>query len=87
MFDKLKGEQEVSRQELISQLEDMLNYVEDAYKQRQSAHEVEEGIFRKVLEIGRLAFGLFFKLCGDGDQGRAADSAEWAGSTALERSA
>jgi hypothetical protein len=69
MFDKLKGGQEYSREELISQLEGMLNYVEDAYKQRQSAHEVEEGIFRKVLEIGRLALGLFFRLCGDGDQG------------------
>ncbi len=69
MLNKLNGGQEYSRQALISQLEDMLNYVEDAYKQRQVAHEVEEGIFRKVLEIGRLAFGLFFKLCGDGDQG------------------
>ena len=69
MFDELKGGQEYSRQELISQLEDMLNYVEDAYRQRQCAHEVEDGIFRKVLELGRLAFGLFFRLCGDGDQG------------------
>ena len=69
MFDKFKGEQEVSRQELISRLEETLNYVEDAYKQRRSAHEVEEGICGKMLEIGRLAFGLFFKLCGDGDQG------------------
>ena len=69
MFDKLKGGQEYSRQELIGQLEDMLNYVEEAYKQRQCAHEVEEGIFRKVLEIGRLALGLFFRLCGDADQG------------------
>ena len=69
MFDELKGGQEYSRQELISELEDMLSYVEDAYRQRQSAHEVEEGIFRKVLELGRLAFGLFFRLCGDGDQG------------------
>jgi len=69
MFEKWNGGQEYSRQELSNQLEDMLNYVEEAYKERQSAHEVEEGLFRKVLEIGRLAFGLFFKLCGDGDQG------------------
>ena len=69
MFDKLKGRQEYSRQELISQLDELLNYVEDGYRQRQSAHEVEEGIFRKVLELGRMAFGLFFRLCGDADQG------------------
>ncbi len=69
MCKKWNSEQEYSREELSSQLEDMVNYVEDAYKKRQAAHEVEEGIFRKVLEIGRLAFGLYFKLCGDGDQG------------------
>ena len=69
MFEKLEGEQEYSRQELIGELEDLLNYVEAGYKQRQCAHEVEEGIFRKVLEIGRLALGLFFRLCGDADQG------------------
>lgn len=69
MFDKLKDGQESSREELISQLEEMLNYVEDAYKQRQSAHEVEEGIFRRVLELGRLALGLFFRLWGEADQG------------------
>ena len=69
MFDKLKGGQEYSREGLISQLEEMLNYVEDAYKQRQSAHEVEEGIFRRVLELGRLALGLLFSLWGEADQG------------------
>ncbi len=69
MFEKLEGEQEYSRQELIGELEDLLNYVEAGYKRRQCAHEVEEGIFRRVLEIGRLALGLFFRLCGDADQG------------------
>jgi len=69
VFDKLKGGQEYSRQECISQLEELLNYVEDAYRQHQCAHEVEEGVFRKVLELGRLVFGLFFRLCGDVDQG------------------
>ncbi len=69
MFDQLKGGQEYSREGLINQLEEMLNYVEDAYKQRQSAHEVEEGIFRRVLEIGRLALGVFFSLWGEADQG------------------
>ena len=47
----------------------MLKFVEDAYQQRQVAHVVEEGIFRRVLEIGRLALGLFFEMFGDGDAG------------------
>ena len=29
MFEKLEGEQEYSRQELIGELEDLLKYVED----------------------------------------------------------
>ncbi len=69
MFDKSKGEQEYSHHELMGQLEDLQKYVEDAYKTHQAAHEVEEGIFRKVLEMGWSAYGLFFRLCGDGDQG------------------
>jgi hypothetical protein len=39
----------------------MLNYVEDAYKQGHRAHEVEEGSFRRILEMGRLALSLFFR--------------------------
>ncbi len=69
MFGKLEIGQEYSRQELMSQFEDMLKFVEDAYAQSQAAHVVEEGIFRRVLEIGRLALGLFFEMSGDGDEG------------------
>jgi hypothetical protein len=69
MFGESQGGKQDSGEELISQLREMVDYVEDAYKQRRSAHEVEEGIFRRVLEIGRLALGLFFSLCGDADQG------------------
>ena len=69
MFGKLEIGQEYSRQELMSRFEDMLKFVEDAYAQSQAAHVVEEGIFRRVLEIGRLALGLFFEMFGDGDEG------------------
>ncbi len=69
MFGKLGVIEEYSRQKLMDQFEDMLKFVEDAYRQGQAAHAVEKGIFRRVLEIGRLALGMFFKMYGDGDQG------------------
>jgi len=34
-----------------------------------AAHEVEEGLFRKLIELGRQAPAMFFSLCGDGDEG------------------
>ena len=69
MFGKPEIGQELSRCELMSRFEEMLKFVEDAYEQSQAAHVVEEGIFRRVLEIGRLALGLFFQMFGNGDEG------------------
>ena len=69
MFGKLEVRTEYSRQGLMDQVQDMLKFVEDAYEQSQAAHVVEEGIFRRVLEIGRMALGLFFAMYGDGDEG------------------
>ncbi len=30
---------------------------------------MEEALFRQVIEMGRRAMGMFFLLCGDGDEG------------------
>lgn len=64
MFGKLEIRNECSRQELMHQVQDMLKFVEDAYQQSQAAHVVEEGIFCRILEIGRLAVGLFLAMSG-----------------------
>jgi hypothetical protein len=69
MWGELKIGQSYSREELMSRVEEMLKFVEEAHAQSQAAHVVEEGIFRRVLEMGRLTLGLFFKLFGDGDEG------------------
>ncbi|MCP4899158.1 MAG: ISKra4 family transposase, partial [bacterium] len=45
-------------------------FVEDAYKAGDAAHEVEEGLFRRLIELGRQALGMFFSLCGDGEEGQ-----------------
>ena len=66
MNEALSG---IDRQALLDKAEESIRFVEDAYKAGRAAHEVEEGLFRKVLEFGYWALEMFFSLCGDGDEG------------------
>ncbi len=59
------------RQELLETARDIVRFVEDAYKAGDAAHEVEGGLFRKLIELGYQALAMFFSLCGDGDEGQA----------------
>jgi len=67
--NKSNGAHQYSREELTSKFEKMLDYVEVAFKMGKAAHDVELGIFKKVLEIGFIALGMFFRMSGNGDQG------------------
>ena len=58
------------RIELLDKAQEVVTFVEDACKAGHAAHEVEEGLFRKVLELGRHAFDMFFFLNGNGDEGK-----------------
>ncbi len=69
MLTKYENEHTNNHPELTKKLQDLVEFVENAYQDGRAAHEVEEGLFRKVLEIGRYALGLFFELSGDGDEG------------------
>jgi len=60
---------DTKRQELLDKAQEMATYVECACKTAQAAHEVEESLFRKALEIGHHAFEMFFFLSGNGDEG------------------
>jgi len=69
-----------NHQELLSKLREMTQFVEQAVEARQATHVVEEGLFRRVLEMGHHALGMYFHLSGDGDQGeqvRLADGREF----------
>ena len=59
----------INAQGLIEQAKAMVKLVEQAFKQKQAAHEVEHSIFRWAMQMGRRALGLFFELCGNGDRG------------------
>jgi hypothetical protein len=43
--------------------------VEQAAQSGTAAHEVEQALFCKVMEMGRVLFGVFLRLSGDGDEG------------------
>jgi hypothetical protein len=59
-----------NRQELLDTAGDIIRLLEDAYKAGDAAHEVEGGLFRKLLDFGYQALGMFFSACGDGDEGK-----------------
>lgn len=58
-----------NRDELEHTLNDLKAYVERAARQGVAAHEVEAGIWQRVLQLGRQALGLLFTLVGPGDVG------------------
>src|SRR4029450_3249012 len=50
-------------------LNELKAYVDRAARQGVVVHEVEAGIGRRVLHLGRQALGLLFRLVGPGDRG------------------
>jgi hypothetical protein len=50
-------------------LSDLKDYVAQAARQGVAVHEVEAGIWHRVLQLGHQALGLLFDLVGPGDQG------------------
>ncbi len=59
----------INKQGLMETMQEMVDFLQDAFQEGQAAHEVEEGIWRRVLAMGRQAFGAFVVLLGDGDAG------------------
>ena len=59
----------VNARELLDRAREMVGYVEQSCQAGRAAHEVEKGLWEGVLELGRCALGMFFRLCGDGDEG------------------
>jgi hypothetical protein len=69
MLTKYRNEHTNNHLELTKKLQELVEFVENADQDGRAAHEVKEGLFRKVLEIGRYVLALFFELSGDGDEG------------------
>lgn len=58
-----------NRDAMAHTLTDLKGYVERAAQQGIAAHEVEAGIWRRVLQLGHQALELLFALVGPGDVG------------------
>ena len=56
-------------QSLHSQLNEIVQFIEAAVDERVAVHEVEVGLWHRMLKLGREAMGMFFDLHGDGDEG------------------
>ena len=53
----------------MEKAKEIISFVEEAFKDGTSAYEVEQNLFKKVLEIGHHALGLLFDLYGKCDLG------------------
>ncbi len=54
---------------ILGELRDAANWLVEAAEAGLAAHDVERGLFRKVLELGRQMFGGFLAMVGTGDLG------------------
>ena len=55
--------------EIGEQARALATFVEQSARDGIAAHEVEKSVWNKIIEMGRTTFGMFFRLCGDGDEG------------------
>ncbi len=65
---ELAGESSVGH-DLAQCAEDLADYVRTAAKEGLAVHEVEKGIWHRVLRMGHGSLKLFFRFAGDGDVG------------------
>jgi len=69
MESMAKTHTDCNSNELEPTLNDLKAYVERAARQGVAVHEVEAGIWHRVLQLGHQALGLLFRLIGPGDMG------------------
>jgi hypothetical protein len=62
--------------ELQSQMEELQGFIRTAVATGLAAHEVEQGLFKRLLELGYQLQQWFFALLGDGDQGETVTTGE-----------
>jgi hypothetical protein len=60
-------------EDLTEMAKDLTTFVREAVVEGTAAHEVEKGIWQRILAIGRQATGQFFQMQGNGDVGETID--------------
>jgi len=60
---------EIMPQALLDKFAEILGFVQTTFQQGRTAHEVETGLWERMLKLGRSVFGAWLDLFGDGDAG------------------
>jgi hypothetical protein len=60
---------EIKRQALSEEFEGILGFVQSAFRQGRTAHEVETGLWERMRRLGHSVYGAWLELFGDGDAG------------------
>jgi hypothetical protein len=63
------GTSEIKHQVLFDEFQEIMGFVQAAFEQGRTAHEVETGLWERMLKLGHSIFGAWFALFGDGDAG------------------
>jgi len=59
----------IRKNEIHQKLEDMLAFLDTSFKNGTALHEVEHGLWKKLLDMGHLCLGYLLALHGSGDIG------------------
>ena len=60
---------EIKRQALLSEFEGIVDFMRTAFQEGQTAHEVETGLWQRMLNLGHSVFAAWLDLFGEGDAG------------------
>jgi hypothetical protein len=62
-------DKEVYLQGLMGEVTQIVAFLEQAVEAREAVHEVERGLWKRLLDLGHTCLKLFFSFSGSGDQG------------------
>ncbi|MCU0879594.1 MAG: hypothetical protein MUF06_17595, partial [Pirellulaceae bacterium] len=60
---------EITQQALMLEFEGILGFVQTAFRQGRTAHDVETGLWERMLKLGHNIYGAWLGLFGDGSAG------------------
>lgn len=49
---------EIKSQTLFDEIREMIGFLQTSFQEERAAHQVEEGLWQRVLKLGRYAFGI-----------------------------
>jgi len=59
----------IKSQALLDEFDEIMAFVQTAFEEGSTAHEVESGLWKRMLKLGRSVYQAWLDLFGDGDAG------------------